>query len=165
MSDLRASSSITIDAPIEEVWRALTTSELIKQWFFGVDTESDWEAGSSLVHRGEWQGKPYEDRGEILKIDSPRLLVHTHWSDLSGLPDRPENYQEVTWALEARGAIAKLTVTERNLPSEEATAVSENGWRTALTELKRVLEDEGAAGRSRQLTSSPGSPRGDRHLL
>jgi len=54
MSDLGASSSITVDAPIEKVWRALTTPELIKTWFFGVDTESDWEAGSSIVHRGEW---------------------------------------------------------------------------------------------------------------
>lgn len=141
MSDLGASTSITVDAPVEKVWRALTTPELIKQWFFGVDTESDWGAGSPLVHRGEWQGKPYEDRGEILKIDPPRLLVHDHWSDLSGLPDRPENYQEVTWALEERGAMTKLTVTERNLPSEEAKAVSENAWTTALTELKRVLED------------------------
>ena len=141
MSDLGARSSITIDAPIEKVWRALTTPELIKQWFFGVDTESDWEAGSPLVHRGEWQGKPYEDRGEILKIDPPRLLVHDHWSDLSGLPDRPENYQEVTWALEELGATTKLTVTERNLPSEEAKAVSENAWKTALTGLKGVLED------------------------
>jgi len=141
MSDLGASSSITIDAPVDKVWRALTTPELIKQWFFGVDTESDWEAGSPLVHRGEWQGKPYEDRGEILKIDPPRLLVHTHWSDLSGLPDRPENYQEVTWALEELGAMTKLTVTERNLPSEEAKEVSENAWKTALTGLKGVLED------------------------
>jgi len=141
MSDIGASSSITIDATIEEVWKALTTPELIKEWFFGVDTESDWEAGSSVVHRGEWQGKPYEDRGEILKIDPPRLLVHTHWSDLLGLPDRPENYQEVTWALEERGAMTKLTVTERNLPSEEAKAVSENAWTTALTSLKGVLED------------------------
>jgi hypothetical protein len=37
--------------------------------------------------------------------------------------------------------MTKLTVTERNLPSEEAKAVSENAWTTALTELKRVLED------------------------
>jgi uncharacterized protein YndB with AHSA1/START domain len=141
LSDIGASSSITIDATIEEVWKALTTPELIKQWFFGVDTESDWEAGSSLIHRGEWQGKPYEDRGEILKIDPPRLLVHDHWSDLSGLPDRPENYQEVTWALEELRDMTKVTVTERNLPSEEAKAVSENAWKTALTGLKGVLED------------------------
>lgn len=140
MNDLGASSSITIDAPVEKVWRALTTPELIKTWFFRVDTESDWESGSSLVHRGEWQGKPYEDRGEILKSDPPTLLVHTHWSDLSGLPDQPENYQEVTWALEEAGRKTKLTVTERNLRSEEAKAVSEQGWKAALLGLKGVLE-------------------------
>ena len=83
----------------------------------GVDTESDWEVGSSLVHRGEWQGKPYEDKGEIVRIDPPKLLVHTHWSDASGTPDRPESYQEVTWALEERDEGTQLTVSERNLPS------------------------------------------------
>jgi uncharacterized protein YndB with AHSA1/START domain len=141
VSDIRTSSSIAIDAPIGEVWTALTTPEIIKQWFFGVDTESDWNPGSGLVHRGEWQGKAYEDKGEILRIEPPRLLVHTHWSDMSGVPDDPENYQEVTWALEEQDGSTELTVSERNLPSEEAKSTSQEGWRSALTALKNVVED------------------------
>jgi uncharacterized protein YndB with AHSA1/START domain len=144
MNELGATSSITIDAPVDEVWKAITTPELIKQWFFGVDTESDWEPGSPLIHRGEWQGKPYLDKGEILRIEPPTLLVHTHWSDVSGLPDAPENYQEVTWALSERDGSTELTITERNLPSEETKAVSEASWKTALTSLKAVLEDSGS---------------------
>jgi len=140
MNELGASGSITIGAPIDEVWKAITTPELIKQWFFGVDTESDWTPGSHLIHRGEWQGKPYVDKGEILKIEPPTLLVHTHWSEVSGVPDAPENYQEVTWELSARDGSTELTITERNLPSEEAKTVSEEGWRTALTGLKTLLE-------------------------
>jgi uncharacterized protein YndB with AHSA1/START domain len=140
MNELGASGSITIAAPIDEVWKAITTPELIKQWFFGVDTESDWTPGSHLIHRGEWQGKPYVDKGEILKIEPPTLLVHTHWSEVSGVPDAPENYQEVTWELSARDGSTELTITERNLPSEEAKTVSEEGWRTALTGLKTLLE-------------------------
>jgi uncharacterized protein YndB with AHSA1/START domain len=62
MNELGASGSITIGAPIDEVWKAITTPELIKQWFFGVDTESDWKPGGHLIHRGEWQGKPYVDK-------------------------------------------------------------------------------------------------------
>ena len=58
MSDLGTSASVMINAPVERVWEALTVPEQIKQWFFGVDTESDWKAGSALVHRGEWKGKP-----------------------------------------------------------------------------------------------------------
>jgi uncharacterized protein YndB with AHSA1/START domain len=89
-------SSITIHASAASVWAALTTPELIKQWFFGVDTVTDWQVGSLMVHEGVWQGKPYKDKGYILEIDPPRLLVHSHWSALSGLPDSPENYQQVT---------------------------------------------------------------------
>jgi uncharacterized protein YndB with AHSA1/START domain len=144
MKELGATSSITIDASIGEVWKAITTPELIKQWFFGVDTESDWRPGSPLIHRGEWQGKPYVDKGEILRIESPTVLVHTHWSDVSGLPDAPENYQEVTWALSKRDGSTELTITERNLPSEETKAVSEASWKTALTSLKVVLEGPGS---------------------
>jgi uncharacterized protein YndB with AHSA1/START domain len=142
MGELGASSSIVIDAPVHEVWRAITTPEMIKRWFFGVDTESEWTSGSPLVHRGEWQGKPYEDKGRIVRIEPPTLLVHTHWSELSGLPEEEENYQEVTWALEERDGKTELTVTERNLPSAEAKTVSEEGWKAALGSLKEVAERE-----------------------
>ena len=140
MPDLSLSSSTTIDAPVDEVWRALTEPPLIKEWFFGVDTETDWTPGSPIVHRGEWQGTPYEDKGEIVRIDPPKLLVHTHWSDVSGTPDSPEHYQEVSWALDRRNGGTQLTVTERNLPSEEAKAVSEQSWGTVLDNLKGLLE-------------------------
>jgi uncharacterized protein YndB with AHSA1/START domain len=140
MTDLSATNSILIDAPIEEVWRAVTTPELIKQWFFGVDTETDWKVGSPLVHRGEYQGKPYEDKGEILRFEPPRVLVHTHWSDLSGKPDSPEHYQEVSWALAQHDGSTELTITERNLPSQKGKAVSEKSWRTVLHKLKDLLE-------------------------
>jgi hypothetical protein len=56
----------------------------------------------------------------------------------SGLPDSPENYREVTWALTEQGQGTELTVTEVNLPAEEAKRVSEQGWRTALDTLKQL---------------------------
>jgi uncharacterized protein YndB with AHSA1/START domain len=33
--DLRTSGSVTIAASASDVWRALTTPELIERWFFG----------------------------------------------------------------------------------------------------------------------------------
>src|SRR5437867_8830821 len=99
--------SITIDASAKDVWEALTNPDVIKKWFFGVDTETDWAEGSPIVHRGEYQGKPYEDKGTIVKVEPGRRLVHTHWSPSSGLPDSPENYEEVTWALADRGGTTR----------------------------------------------------------
>jgi len=46
--DLVAKASTTINAPVEEVWKALIDPELIKQYFFGVDVVSDWQVGSSF---------------------------------------------------------------------------------------------------------------------
>jgi uncharacterized protein YndB with AHSA1/START domain len=138
--DLGTVTSITIDAPPEEVWRALTTPALIKRWFFGVDTETDWEVGSPIVHRGEWQGKPYVDKGEILAYEPPTLLAHTHWSDLSGVPDSPENYQRVTWELSARDGSTELIITEHNIPSEETKSTSEETWKMVLNNLKSLIE-------------------------
>ena len=138
-SDTR--TSIMIDAPVPKVWLALTTPELIKQWFFGVDTETDWTEGSSIVHRGLYQGQPYEDKGTIVKIEPGRLLVHTHWSSVSGLPDRPENYQEVSWTLNDDGGKTELVITENNLPSEAAKERSEQGWSAALAALRDLLEN------------------------
>jgi uncharacterized protein YndB with AHSA1/START domain len=140
MDDIGTSNSVTIHAPAREVWAAITTPETITKWFFGVKTETDWQVGSPIVHRGEWQGKPYEDRGEILRFDPPKVLAHTHWSNSSGMPDRPENHQEVTWELTERDEDTDLTVTEQNLPSEEAKAVSDRSWAMVLRNLKELLE-------------------------
>ena len=140
-NDLTTKESVIIDAPLERVWEALTTSELIKEWFFGVDTETDWKVGSPIVHRGEYQGRPYEDKGQILAIEPPRLLVHSHWSPVSRLPDDPENYQWVTWELAERDGKTELTISEMNLPSEEAKATSEESWRVVLENLKRLFQE------------------------
>jgi uncharacterized protein YndB with AHSA1/START domain len=143
MSDLDLRSSVSIKASPEDVWKALTTPELIKRWFFGVDTETDWRVGSPLVHRGVYQGKPYEDKGTVVEFDPPRILAHSHWSPASGQPDSPENYQLVRWELSPRDAETELTVTENNLPSDEARKASEQAWEQALNGLKQLLDDAG----------------------
>lgn len=139
-TDISTSSSVAIDASVDEVWRAITTPEKIKQWFFGVDTETDWKQGSPIVHTGEWQGKPYVDKGEIVRIEPPHVLVHTHWSDLSGTPDSPEHYQEVTWEVTERSDGSELTISERKLPSDEAKDASDQAWSMVLQNLKEMLE-------------------------
>jgi uncharacterized protein YndB with AHSA1/START domain len=55
MSDLIASSSITIDAPVAQVWDALVNPAAIKQYMFGTNVISDWKKGSAIVWKGEWK--------------------------------------------------------------------------------------------------------------
>jgi uncharacterized protein YndB with AHSA1/START domain len=132
--------SVTINAPASKVWDALTRNDKRRQWFFGVDTRTDWKEGSALTHTGEYEGKPYSDKGEILEIEPGRMLVHTHWSDLSGLPDKPENYQTVTFMLQEADGKTTLTVAESNHPNDKARETSEGAWQKALEGLKHLVE-------------------------
>jgi uncharacterized protein YndB with AHSA1/START domain len=140
MTDITTSHQIDIAAPPERVWEALTNPSQISKWFFGVDTESDWQVGSTLIHRGEYHGQRYEDKGEILELDPPKRFVHTHWSPMSGLPDTPKNEQRVTWTLEPIDDLTTLTVAEENLPSDEAKAISDKSWPQALRSLRELVE-------------------------
>lgn len=137
---MEARVSATLPAPVAEVWLALTTPATIKEYFFGADVETDWQEGSAIKFRGEWQGKAYEDRGEIQDVEPGRRLVYTHWSALSGAPDRPENYDTVTYELEPIGEDAtKLTILQDGAGDEQSKAESEKNWKTVLDGLKDVL--------------------------
>ncbi len=53
----------------------------------GADVKSDWKVGSSLTYTGEYQGKPYEEKGIIKKIEPEKVLQATHFSKGSGKED------------------------------------------------------------------------------
>ena len=139
---LVAKASTTIQAPVARVWRALVTPEDIKKYMFGATVVSDWKVGGPIVWKGEWQGKRFEDKGRILRMEPERLLSYTHFSPLAGLPDKPENYHTVTLELADQGGGRTLvTLTQDKNPNEEARAHSEQNWRGMLDGLKRLLEE------------------------
>lgn len=140
---LVAKASITINAPNSEVWNALVTPEAIKQYMFGTTVASDWKEGSQIVWKGEWEGKSYEDKGVILQFKPGRILQYTHFSPLSGLPDKPESYHTVTIELTAQGAQTHASLIQDNNPTEKARDHSEKNWRVMLGGLKRFLEKVG----------------------
>ncbi len=139
-TDLIARSSITIAAPAQKVWDALVTPSTIKQYMFGTTVISDWKEGSPIVWKGEWQGRKYEDKGVIRQLAPGRALQYTHFSPMSGQPDRPENYHTVTIQLSGEGHQTRVSLTQDNNPTEEARSHSEKNWGTMLEGLKRVLE-------------------------
>ena len=135
-----ATATTTIDAPVSKVWHALVTPEIIKQYLFDTDVISDWNVGSPIIYRGEWEGKPFEDKGKILEIEPEKTLKSTHWSPLSGVPDTPENYHTVTYTLTGQGESTEVTITQDNNASEEEKAHSEKNWQTVLEGMKKLLE-------------------------
>ena len=135
-----AKATTTINAPASKVWEALTEPELIKQYLFGTEVTTDWNVGSPITYKGEWEGKAYEDKGKIIKFDPEKSLVSTHWSPLSGVPDIPENYHTVTYQLSEKDGRTEITILQDNNATEGEKTHSEQNWRTVLEGMKNLLE-------------------------
>jgi uncharacterized protein YndB with AHSA1/START domain len=135
-----AKTKIDIKASISQVWDALTKPDLIKQYLFGTEVTTDWKVGSSIVYKGVWEGKAYEDKGKVLQVEPGKLLVSTFWSSLSGTPDVPENYQTVRYELSPDGNGTSLTLTQDNNKSQEEADHSEKNWKMVLEGMKKLLE-------------------------
>jgi len=136
--------STDINAPASKVWEALTTPSIIKQYFFNTNAESDWQKGSPLIFKGEWQGKQYEDKGTIVEKIPQKLFRYTYWSSMSGIEDKPENYATITYELEEHKDHTTLTVIQENIPDEKMKAHSEENWNKVLKNLKELLEKQPA---------------------
>ena len=135
-----ATATSTINVPVSKVWQALINPEIIKQYLFNTDVITDWKVGSPIIYRGKWQGKSFEDKGKVLKVEPERVLVSTHWSPLSGVPDSPENYHTVTYKLSETADGTEVTITQDNNPTEQEKEHSEQNWRTVLESMQRLLE-------------------------
>src|SRR5215212_4213820 len=139
---LIANASTTIDATMARVWDALTTPEIIKQYMFGTEVVSDWKEGSPIAWKGIWEGKPYQDKGKILKMVPGRTLQMTHFSPLSGAPDSPENYHTLTYELSEKDGQTEVTLSQDKNANDEERAHSQQMWESLLKGLKKVLEGE-----------------------
>jgi uncharacterized protein YndB with AHSA1/START domain len=135
-----AKALISINAPVGRVWDALINPELIRQYMFGTNVISDWKEGSPIVWKGEWQGKKYEDKGVILKLEPERLIQYSHFSPLSGKPDLPENYHTVTIELVSDEVETTVSLSQDNNETEKAREHSEKNWKMMLDGLKKLLE-------------------------
>ena len=142
MPDYTAKASATINAPVEKVWEALTDPKLVKEWLFGTDmTVTAWEVGGQITYAGVWEGKPYQDKGVILEIVPQSLLVSSYWSAFSGLPDSPENYQRVIYALAGEGVgKTRVEITQEGSKTAEGAKHSEDNWNKVLGSMKTLLE-------------------------
>ena len=136
-----AAAEIDIDGAPTAVWKALTDPELVAKYFFGTQVQTDWKPGSPIVWKGEYEGKKYEDKGEILEVQPNRLLRVTHFSPMIGLADKPENYHTLTYDLDERGGSTHVTLSQDNNSSEEEAERSTANWETVLTGLKKTVEN------------------------
>lgn len=140
MESLQLKTSIIINAPASQVWKALTDPATIKQYFFGTDVRTDWKKGSPITWTGEWEGKTYQDKGVILDIKTGQFVKYSYWSSIGGTEDKPENYQNVSYDLKETDGVTTFELTQDNIKNEEARKHSEQNWLAVFGEMKKMVE-------------------------
>ena len=140
MTGILAKAQTEIEAPASRVWEALTDPDQIKEYMFGSKVETSWEVGSPITWNGEYEGRPYQDKGEVLTYDEPRELSVTHFSPLAGQDDKPENYHTLVYSLQENGGTTSLALTQDNCADEQEAEQFSANWQQMLDGLKAHVE-------------------------
>lgn len=119
----------------------MTDPDQVARYMMGSRVESDWQPGSSITWSGEWDGKPYQDKGHVLAAEPGRLLEITHYSPLTGAEDVPENYHTLHYELSPAGAGTVVSLTQDGCENREQAEQFSQNWQWMLDGLKNVAED------------------------
>ena len=143
--------SIDITADAALVWDALTDRRAGETWR-NADFKTDWQVGQAFEIVASIGAKTYRDKGIVLQADAPRTLKYAYWSRISGLPDIPEAYAQVTISLQPLGGGTVVTVEQHVPPSpirrgrgwqigpESGWKHVQFYWRMTLPRLKEAVE-------------------------
>jgi len=140
MTGYLARAETDIAAKPAEVWDALVDPAAIAIYMFGADVDTDWRPGSSITWSGEFDGKPYEDKGQIINVVENERLTMTHYSPLMGKPDSAENYHTVDYQLEEIADGTRVMLEQDNNESEEEAERFGQNWSAMLEKLREVVE-------------------------
>jgi uncharacterized protein YndB with AHSA1/START domain len=120
------------------LWKALTTPEFIRKFWFDMRFETSWEVGSpwKLIFPDGRLG----DVGEVLECD-PLRKITLRWRNQWKPEFAAEGESLCVMELEPREGAVKLTVTHSmaRAGSQLIAAVS-GGWPSILSNLKSLLE-------------------------
>jgi uncharacterized protein YndB with AHSA1/START domain len=140
MAGFTAFARTDIAADRERVWAALTEPEQIAAYMGGSKVTTTWQVGSPITWEGEYDGRSYQDKGEVLTYDEPSVLSVTHYSPMMGQPDEPENYHTLVYTLTASGNGTRLELSQDGCETEEQAAQFSENWQGMLNGLKAHLE-------------------------
>jgi uncharacterized protein YndB with AHSA1/START domain len=135
-----------IAATPDEVWQALTDPDLSAAWWAHRNV-SDWQPGSAWEHR-RLDGSAADIAGIVLTADPPTRLALSWANPGDGTPvagaARPAGDRgapsRVSIELTPHRDIVRLTVTHRDLASEDERDALAAGWAAVLSNLKTFLE-------------------------
>jgi uncharacterized protein YndB with AHSA1/START domain len=132
----------TFEAPVERVFEAWTSEEVLRRWLYGMPgwetptAEVDLRVGGriQIVMRDPSGGGESGATGEYTVVEPPHRLVFTWVWDHE--PDQP---QLIELEFSERDGRTTVTMTNSSIPTEEGRESQERGWNVCYDNLERLL--------------------------
>ena len=131
----------TFAAPVEDVFDAWTSPEVMRRWFHCApdwntpEAEVDLRVGGKVrVLMRKPDGRNAGAHGQYTLIDRPHRLEMTWTFD-----DDPSNEQRIELSFSQAGGSTKVLMVNSRISTDERRDAQDWGWRGCLDELERVL--------------------------
>jgi uncharacterized protein YndB with AHSA1/START domain len=131
----------TFDAPVERVFEAWTSEEVLRRWLHGMpggDTptaEVDLRVGGRIrIVMRDPSGAESGATGEYSMVDPPHRLVFTWVWD-----DQPDQPQLIELEFSERDGRTTVVMTNSSIPTDERWESQRRGWNVCYDNLDRVL--------------------------
>jgi uncharacterized protein YndB with AHSA1/START domain len=120
---------LVLNAPPERVWLILTRPEETKKFMFNCEAHSDWNVGSEIKWKGNYQGYESGEKGKILEIEKYKRLKYTSLDPNFGIEVKPENFLHITYDLKSIENKTELTTIIENFNNDPKRIEHiANGW-------------------------------------
>ncbi|MEO6583996.1 MAG: SRPBCC domain-containing protein [Ferruginibacter sp.] len=133
-------STIKLNVKADKVWDTVTKPALVKLWQYGSDLITTWEVGSEIKFKAEWEGKIFEQWGQVLEFKPLELLKYSLFAPRPGIEDKPENYFIMSYVLTEQNDQTKLEIIQEDNRPNAIQEKPQGEESPILQSLKKVAE-------------------------
>ena len=139
----KISISITIESEPSRVWTALTDPISMSEWMgepeMNLEVQTTWAINSPILISG-FHHTRFENKGWILDYSKEQRLCYSHFSSVSKLPDKVENYSTIEFVLIPINSYTQLTIDISNFPTEIIYKHLAFYWQGTINKIKSHVE-------------------------
>jgi uncharacterized protein YndB with AHSA1/START domain len=134
---------IEILAPIQEVWKAISTTEGMKTWAGWLKIDTNWQVNSPIVLTC------YDEKGEVMEYSGERMIFNgiieakkENKEITYSYPQKLVGIEKESYVLDEIDAGTTCVTFTQTCTSEEIAKDQEEGQKQSMEMLKKKLEEK-----------------------
>lgn len=134
---------IEITAPIQEVWKAISTTEGMKAWVEWLKIDTDWEVNSPIVLT------PYGEKNEVVEYNGEKMIfngiieIKKENKEITySYPEKLAGIERESYVLDEIDTHTTCVTFTQTCTSEDKAKDQEDNQKQLMEMLKKKLEEK-----------------------